>query len=108
MSSDFPKAAQLGAGRVKGIYPGQLAPRSVLFHEATQCDSLAEGAQWGSPACPLALWSVACVVSEHRGLELFPERREAPTLARGPALSQHQPQTLSAARGGRTESGCFS
>lgn len=64
---------------------------------------LAEGAQWGSPACPLALWSMASVVSEQRGLE-----GEAPALARGPAFTQHQPQTLSATRDGRTESGCFS
>lgn len=65
---------------------------------------LAEGAQLGSPACPLALWAVACVVRERRELGLFPERREAAWLARGPALPQHQPQTSSTARGGRRQS----
>ena len=56
MSSDFPKAAQLGAGRVKGIYPGQLAPCSVLFHEATQCGSFGRRCPVGQPclsSCPL-------------------------------------------------------
>lgn len=65
---------------------------------------LAEGVQQGGPTCPLALWAVACVVSEDRGLGLFPERREAPWRAQGLALLRRQPQTLPGARGGRGHS----
>lgn len=79
MSSDFLKAAQLGAGRVKEYTQANWLLVQFFFMRPPSVIVLAEGAQWGSPACPLALWSVACVVSEHRGLELFPERRSTNT-----------------------------